>query len=185
MKRIVIDAGHGMGNRQLDVYDPGAIGYLDGVKYEEARIALQYALSLNHYLKEYKDKVSVYMTRVDNKLNTPLSFRLSYAKTVNATHFISIHLNGATTNTATGIETLYRYKSSLSFAQDVHEILKRNINLSDRGVKTMSLFVLSSEYKGCLIELGFITNPNDLAVIIQDEVRKKFCKELAEYLANS
>ena len=184
MKRIVIDAGHGMGNRKLDVYDPGAIGYLDGQKYEEAKIALQYALSLNYYLKEYKDKVVVYLTRSSNTQNTPLSFRASYATTVNATHFISIHLNGSTSSEATGLETLYRRQGSLEFAKDVHEILKTNIGLRDRGVKNMSLAVLGGQYKGCLIELGFITNPNDLAVIIQDEVRKKFCKALADYLAN-
>lgn len=50
--RIAIDPGHGMGARTLGVYDPGATRTIDGARYDEADIVLDWALALDGLLRE-------------------------------------------------------------------------------------------------------------------------------------
>lgn len=78
---IVIDPGHGG-------KDPGAIGRL---KTKEKDIALAIALRLRERLVKH-DGYKVLMTRESDHA-VSLSERVSYANTVNADLFISIHIN--------------------------------------------------------------------------------------------
>jgi N-acetylmuramoyl-L-alanine amidase len=92
---IVIDPGHGG-------KDPGAIGRL---KTKEKDIALAIALRLRERLVK-RDGYKVLMTRESDHA-VSLSDRVSYANTVNADLFISIHINFFPTVKQNFVETYY------------------------------------------------------------------------------
>ena len=104
VSKICVDPGHGMSNRKAGRYDPGAGHEENGVKYEEATIALQYGLTLRAELQA-RGK-SVFMTRDDATDHAPVGQRAANAKKVGCDMLISLHLNdfdgnrGKTTGTA-------------------------------------------------------------------------------------
>jgi N-acetylmuramoyl-L-alanine amidase len=67
--KICIDPGHGMSNRTRGTYDPGATHKEAGVEYQEATIALRYALTLKDELRARR--IEVFMTRDDADDHTP------------------------------------------------------------------------------------------------------------------
>ncbi len=179
MKTIVIDAGHGY--RREGHYDPGAVGVLGGVRYEEAQVALRYAVSLAFFLRQ--TGYSVRLTRVTNGTIRTYTERVSWIR--NADAGVSLHLNAHTESSATGYETLYRVHAS--FAHAVHRGLQAGYHalehpIPDRGVKlsTRSLAMLSTPKPSVIVELGFISNPVDLRLLLQNDTRITLMRHLAE-----
>lgn len=93
VKTVVIDAGHGG-------HDPGTHGKFS----EEKDIALDVALKLGGYIKEYLPDVKVIYTRNDDHF-VELEQRAHIANENNADAFISIHVNAVSRNTIYGTET--------------------------------------------------------------------------------
>ena len=67
--KIAIDPGHGMSNRQQNVYDPGATHIENGYRHEEATIALKYGLTLKDLFRAKGHEV--FMTRDDPDDHAP------------------------------------------------------------------------------------------------------------------
>jgi N-acetylmuramoyl-L-alanine amidase len=105
VRRIVIDPGHGG-------KDPGALGYLKGVK--EKTITLQIGKRLARKLEARG--YEVLMTRTTDTYLT-LEERTAFANTRNADLFISIHTNAHRNRSARGVETYI-----LNFATDADAI---------------------------------------------------------------
>lgn len=171
---IAIDAGHGYGNRQVGVYDPGTVAQHQGRVYQEASIALQYALTLRWALIQAGHKV--FLTRASGEEDAPLSRRVPRAREAGCEAFLSIHLNSnARPGTlGTGIETLYRTESQRAWARLIHEATLRAFpQLPNRGLKVRTkLAVLAFEPHACLLELGFINNPIDIELIAPTDKEK-------------
>lgn len=180
--KICFDAGHGMGNRTPNVFDPGAES--SGVK--ESDIALDWALT-GKFIFE-REGLDWFLTRRDNKTNTPVGKRDDLATANNCTHFLSIHCN-ASNGQASGIEVFYRDQDDKIFAQVVIDCLFRATGLKSRGLKLESdsqhsrLAVLDFKGRTCLMEIGFIDNINDRTRITMKETRIKFFELLAEALS--
>jgi N-acetylmuramoyl-L-alanine amidase len=177
--KIALDAGHGLNNRKDGVFDPGAVA---GGK-EEATIALEWALTGKFVLGE--SGLDVFLTRSTNSSGDRVSARAGLAAKAKCDRFISIHCNAATGN-ASGVEAFYRSSEDKAFAKIVLDCLAEATGLKSRGLKHESksqhkkLAVLDFEPPACLIEIGFIDNPNDLKVITSKDVRVKFFTLLAE-----
>ena len=105
--------------------------------------------------------------------NTSLRVRVEQANAFGADLFISIHTNAAENPSATGTEALV-YSPASTVAIDVAEQILTQLNLQtglrNRGiVYRPGLYVLRrTAMPAILVELGFITNPRDAALMVED-----------------
>lgn len=80
--------------------------------------------------------------------------------------FVSIHCNACESHEARGTETYYKSFSGQRLASCIQSQIIRSIAMIDRGVKEGNLYVLKhTEAVAALVELGFIDNMDDLAML--------------------
>jgi N-acetylmuramoyl-L-alanine amidase len=177
---VILDPGHGMGNRRSGVFDPGAVS--GGIR--EADIALAWVNELRAILRAAGHKVI--RTRVSNTDPAPLGKRAAIATQYGGDIMLSIHCNAAN-GTANGTETFYRGEANRDQAERINAALVASMGTRDRGVKTESssqharLAVMA--FQPCfLIELGFIDHGVDLSKMIDPALRKAACNALAKTL---
>jgi N-acetylmuramoyl-L-alanine amidase len=177
--KICVDPGHGMSNRAPGVFDPGATHTENGFQFREADIALSYGLKLKDVLRA--EHHEVFMTRDDNTDHAPVSRRAKNAKDAGCEAFVSLHLNSAEDDDARGLEVLFRDDDEL--AREMKDELIEITGLRDRGIKKrLDLAVLKFNGPAILIELGFIGNDDDRAVLLNQAIREKICKGVAKIL---
>jgi N-acetylmuramoyl-L-alanine amidase len=172
---VVIDAGHGG-------KDPGAVAS-DGTK--EKDLNLDVAKRLEKHLKAMG--FSTIMTRTDDTF-IELANRPGLANNNYADFFMSIHFN-AFSKTSNGIETLY-YPNEVnddytlnnrSIAEIFHTEVIKATKRGSRGINPRpNLQVLNkSKMPAILAELGFITNPEELALAKTERYREDSARALA------
>jgi len=175
---VAIDPGHGMANSKTGVYDPGAVGTLDGTTYQEATVALRYGLRLRDILAS--QQVDVFMTRVDATTPTPVGKRASRAEQAGCTLFVSLHLNAADSTQANGLEVLYRRDADRKLAETMRDALAKAGGLRARDVvQRDNLAVLKFNGPAILIELGFISNAGDLSKLLDPAIQETLCQTMA------
>lgn len=108
-------------------------------------------------------------TQIGTSNTTSLRLRVADANAWGADYFISLHTNAATTPAATGSEAFVYSQPSAAYDLSV-DILRRMTEatgLADRGVFVRpGLYVLrKTAMPATLVELGFITNPSDAALM--------------------
>ena len=94
-----------------------------------------------------------------------LRLRVNDANLWGADYFISLHTNASSIPSATGVEA-FAYSSpsaAFSLGEDIVRELSATTGLANRGMKVRpGLYVLrKTQMPAVLVELGFITNPND------------------------
>ena len=101
-----------------------------------------------------------------------LAARVNMANNWGADYFISLHANASSITSASGSEA-YVYSlggAARQFADDILTGLTGTTGLPDRGVFARpSLYVLRrTRMPATLVELGFITNPGDAALMSEN-----------------
>jgi N-acetylmuramoyl-L-alanine amidase len=178
--RLAIDAGHGMSNARSGVFDPGAVS----AGHQEADIALAFADSLAWYC--HINNVAFALSRRTNGESAPLRERSGKFEKAKCTHLISFHCNASASQKATGTETLYA--DDPEWARTVQVAALEALGLRDRGIKHESttrhgrLAILRMKGKCALLELAFITNPDDRKVLLARASRVKFCEALIKVI---
>jgi N-acetylmuramoyl-L-alanine amidase len=168
--KVCVDPGHGMSNRQMGIFDPGATHTENGFKFQEAAIALRYALALKDVLRA--NQVEVFMTRDDAMDHAPVGSRASMAKAAKCDALISLHLNDFDDDAANGLEVLYRNNADKELAQRLQNALVETTKMRDRKIKQRTdLAVLKFSNPALLIELGFIANDKDRAKLLNPQMR--------------
>ena len=103
---------------------------------------------------------------------TSLRARVDDANAWGADAFISIHTNASDNSSATGVEAFAYSKPSVAFSlgSDILSSLSDATGLRNRGMKTRpGLYVLRrTQMPAVLVEVGFITNPSDAALMNQN-----------------
>lgn len=167
---IILDAGHGG-------YDSGSIAN-DGT--QEKDITLAITMKIGAYLEDAGCHV-VYTREQDdvaweNDNLTDLQTRVAIAKEADADYYISIHTNSSAYNDgAAGYETYVdgQNKEMINIAEHIHEKLASLPYSSDRGIKTTEenpLYVVDHNVvPALLLELGFISDDNDKAYMINQQ----------------
>jgi N-acetylmuramoyl-L-alanine amidase len=177
--KVAIDPGHGMSNRQLGVYDPGGVHTEAGFRFEEAEIALRYALTLREALR-CRGSAS-FLTREDARDHAPVGERAGNARLVGASALISLHLNAVEDQRASGVEVLHRGEASRPLAQALQTAIVAVAKLRNRGIKPRDdLAVLRFPGPAALVELGFIGNDADRGVLVSPARRYAICEAIAE-----
>ena len=114
-------------------------------------------------------------TQLGTTTATSLSARVNEANSWGADYFISLHTNAASTSSATGTEA-YAYARNtpaFSLGEDILDNLAETTGLRNRGMQARpGLYVLrKTNMPAVLVELGFITNPRD-AALMRDEPQR-------------
>ena len=179
-KVIYLDPGHGG-------TDPGAV-YKD---IYEKDITLSICNKLKNILE--MEGAIVYMTRYDdydlsnstyNRKKRDLNNRAKVINESMADMYISIHLNSINSSTWRGAQVFYDdvNKSNKELAQ----LLQSKLN-KERKIKEIDDMLMNRKIKipGVLIEVGFLSNPNDRYLLkdpnYQYELSNKIKESIIEY----
>ena len=108
-------------------------------------------------------------TVIGTSNTTSLRLRVADANSWGADYFISLHTNAAVSPSATGSEAFAFSAPSAAFSlgEDILEGLNQTTGLRNRGMQVRTnLYVLrKTAMPAVLVELGFITNPNDASLM--------------------
>jgi N-acetylmuramoyl-L-alanine amidase len=164
---VVIDAGHGG-------YDRGGI---PGQRVSEKDMTLDVARRLKSVLAA--SGYRVVMTR-DSDVFVPLGTRCAIANSNRNAIFVSVHFNSATRSGASGIETYFYNRESLSLASAIHHYVAGGAPSSNRGVRRRGYFVLRrTNMPSVLVECGFLTNPTEAGYAQNASYRQKLAEAIA------
>ncbi len=164
---VAIDAGHGGSNS-------GAHGAISGII--EKDYTLKIAKELEKYLKA--QKVKTFMTRTSDTDLTMID-RTLLLRERDPDILVSIHLNSAESDTVKGVSTYYRYIGFRSLSQ---AILKRMLELRLKEWGNVGSFNFSlngpTEYPNCLLEVAFLSNPQDEKKILDPRFHKMVAQKI-------
>ena len=161
--------------RSTIVIDPGHGGGRTGAQYEgiaEKTINLSVSKKLQAILRGYG--YNVVMTRTGDA-DVGLYERADIANAVEADLFVSLHSNAAPNYPDfSGIYTYYHPSSGRGarLAQAIQTPLTRLTGGIDRGIKSADFVVL--------LEMGFMTNHDELMNLIDDSYQDKLAQGIAE-----
>jgi N-acetylmuramoyl-L-alanine amidase len=164
---VVIDAGHGG-------YDRGGI---PGQRVSEKDMTLDVARRLQSVLTA--SGYRVVMTR-DSDVFVPLGTRCAIANSNRNAIFVSVHFNSATRSGASGIETYFYNRDSLSLASAIHHYVAGGAPSSNRGVRRRGYYVLRrTNMPSVLVECGFLTNATEAGYAQNASYRQKLAEAIA------
>ena len=163
--KIYIDQGHNPEN-------PNAGAEGNGLR--EQDITYKVGIELAELLRE-NPEFEVRLSRpnptvgLGSSNTTSLQARVNDANAWGADYFISLHTNASSIPSATGVEAFAYSREGRAFAlgEDIVEGISATTGLQNRGMKVRpGLYVLrKTAMPAVLVELGFITNPSDAALM--------------------
>ena len=166
--KIFIDQGHNPGNTNAGAEGNGL--YEQDITYEVGRLTAE--------LLRENPEFEVRLSRntpteiLGTSVASSLRARTDAANSWGADFFISIHANASTIESASGSEGFAFSASSRGYpmGEDILFWLNRATGLENRGMNVRpTLWVLrKSAMPAVLIELGFITNASDAALMSED-----------------
>jgi N-acetylmuramoyl-L-alanine amidase len=164
---VIIDAGHGGFDR----------GGIPGQRIAEKTMTLDVALRLQKILQDADYRVV--MTR-ESDVFVPLGTRVAIANSYPNGILVCIHFNAARRSGASGIETYFYSRDSLTLASAIHYNVAGGAPSSNRGVRRRGYFVLRrTRIPAVLVELGFLTNPTEARYVQNNSYRQKLAEEIA------
>ena len=174
---IVVDAGHGGSEK-------GAIGCLGD---EEKVINLKIAQELKDILCLMG--ANVIMTReCDGTIS--LDDRVKLAQENNSNIFVSIHLNSIpdtcfNIHKHKGTSVYYYNKNSKELAEVLEQNLTKALGTRKDGVREASFAVIRpTDYVGILVEVAYMTNPNDSVLYTKETFPRETAKAIADGILN-
>lgn len=162
--KIYIDQGHNPVN-------PNAGS--EGFGFREQDIVYAIGQLTAEYLRGYGFDVRLSRptptTQLGTSNATSLAARVNDANRWGADYFISLHTNASVVESASGIEAFVYRRNSVAenLAENILVQLNFATGLANRGVMARpGLYVLrKTAMPATLVELGFITNPNDAELL--------------------
>lgn len=177
---VLLDPGHGG-------TDSGALGY-DGAIYE-SQVNFANAVELKYELE--RRGAMVYLTRYDD-VTVSLEDRKNMAMSLKPDLYISLHCDGNENKSAFGTSAFYYKPMSQALAQNIYnEITKvyssyiypndyNKIAEASRGCRYHPFSVTRLEdCPSVLIEVGYVTNYEECAILVKEETRKQIAVAIA------
>jgi len=175
---IVVDAGHGG-------IDGGALSS-GGIKESdlnlEVSLIIQEILTANGYKAVLTRQTDESLDDPNDKLpfkTSDLKRRVDVCKNYPNSVFVSIHMNKFAQERYSGLQVFYssNNNSSEALAKKIQENVRNFLqNGNDRMVKQAddNIYVLNKiDVPAVLIECGFLSNPEECALLCNDKYRKK------------
>lgn len=177
---VVIDAGHGG-------RDGGASGIASGVLEKDLNLA--YAFTLKKMLEG--NGIGVVLTRTsdaglynewdNNKKANDMQKREAILLDSGASLFVSIHMNSFELTSVKGSQVFFYPSSSVSeqLALLTQMVLKKMVPFAKPAPKTVDFYLLKvAPMPAILIECGYLTNPEEEALLQTAEHKNKLCYAL-------
>lgn len=181
-KIIILDPGHG-----------GVDGGANSGDILEKDIALEISLKLRDYLQE--QGALVQMTRTSDidlaaedtsgysrRKSEDLRNRVEMINSSDSELFLSIHLNAIPSPKWNGAQTFYygSYSENERAAKFIQDELRINLANTDRKAKKIKgVYLLKNVKKpGALVEVGFLSNPEERKKLTQDEYQAKIAESM-------
>lgn len=178
--KIIVDAGHGGCER-------GALG---GCGDQEKNINLAIAQNLKQELESRGAKVI--MTR-EKDVQVSLTDRVNIARDKDATLLISIHANalpdGQDPIKNRGTSVYYYHNQAKPLAENILKTMTEQLKTNNDRVRQGSLaLVRPTSSVSVLIEVAYIINPDDYAMLLDKDFQTNCAKSIADgiekYLSN-
>ncbi|KAB8127678.1 N-acetylmuramoyl-L-alanine amidase CwlD [Gracilibacillus oryzae] len=184
-KTIVLDPGHGGA-------DGGAVG---SDKTQEKEIALNVTNILRDYLQQAG--ATVYLTRegdydlaaedtkgLSRRKSEDIQQRVEFINEKEADFFLSIHLNALSDGRWKGAQTFFHPGRSENeqLAKFIQAEIIRNLENTKRvALPIHQIFILKyAEAPGALVEIGFLSNNEELRLLTSDEYQRKMAASIYE-----
>ena len=184
-KVIMLDPGHGGA-------DVGAIGSFLGVTDEE--VGLGVALKLKALLEA--NGASVVMTRSAKETAVELYSRPAFANAIEPDLFISIHADSIKPNTVPYGAKIFYYAGDEHLSLKAQKYVRKELaaavqegiaaaTLRKATVATNNYVVLrENNHPSILVECGFLSNPEDEALLATEEYRQKLAEGIYAGILN-
>jgi N-acetylmuramoyl-L-alanine amidase len=167
MVKIMLDPGH-------DINTPGKRSPDGSMREFEFNKAT--AIHVATILSQYNGIEVFFSHDLNDAIDTSLSARANLANRLQVNCVISIHANAGAVS-ARGIETYIHLNTPTStdnLARMIHDNTIIITGMANRGVKRADFAILrETNMDALLIECGFMTNNEDLALLKSDEYRRK------------
>ncbi|MGB9919783.1 MAG: N-acetylmuramoyl-L-alanine amidase [Moorellales bacterium] len=179
---VVLDPGHG--SQQSWGSDPGAVGPT-GLK--ERDVVLAVALEAKRLLEERGGRVM--LTRTGEVTSLSLYDRAALANQQGAQVFVSIHANSSPSPDLDGTCTYYCVPAHLEYQREarrslafsLQQALVSRLGRPDKGVRQANFAVLrATEMPSALVELAFISNPNEERLLADPAFQRLAAQALVE-----
>lgn len=172
-KVIVLDAGHGGSAPGVPIQPTGATNYTG---YTEKYLNMDIVNRVIELL-EKESHIKLYLTRDEDEY-VSLSDRVEMSNNLNADLFISIHNNSFLNNNRVNGTQVHTFSGSPDMDKDIaaifQDMLVSALGTRDRGVIKDELYVLKhNNIPAILIEVAFMSNPEDGAKLATEEFRQK------------
>lgn len=153
---------------------------------KESELNLSYALTLKEQLTKYgfdvkltrENENGLYSQYKSGFKLEDMKMRREIIENENPDIFVSIHQNKFSSTNSFGPQIFYQPKSENSriLAQSVQDSLMKNLDTKNRPLKEGDFYVLNgNSCPSILIECGFLSNPNEEALLIDKTYRENFC----------
>lgn len=177
--RIAIDPGHGAAS-PLVGFRGGTSGP-EGVTEHETN--LKVGLKLRDILTAQGAEVVMTRTGLSDEMAS-LYARTGLAMQFGADIFISIHCNGSESSAAHGLEIYWFEPQSLYLAQALAQVMPTHINTGP-GTPIFASFgvIRMTEMPAVLVEMGYMTNPTEGRLFLDDAFLDKCASGIAGGIA--
>ncbi|MHC3417697.1 N-acetylmuramoyl-L-alanine amidase [Aerococcus tenax] len=147
---------------------------------QEKNVTLKTAQVVKGLLEDYG--VNVLMTREDDTF-VDLAPRADIYNQAQADAFISLHYDAAEETTVSGTTVYYYDDASIPLSENVQAQLMEKMPLASNGTRFGNFQVIrDSRPPAILIELGYMSNPNDVKAFSQDEYYQKVAQSILNAL---
>lgn len=180
---VVLDAGHGGKDNGTQQF---------GTKEKDINLNILYTVG-KKYFNSDPSKLKVYYTR-SSDVFISLSDRAAYAEKMGADLFVSLHMNAVTQNTdaVSGTEIYYSSSNntpnstgltSKKLADTMLGNLTGTLGMNKRGVKAKDYYVVHrNTVPAILIELGYLSNTEDQALLTDEAFQDKAAQTIYDTL---
>lgn len=190
--KIVLDAGHGG-------IDGGVVGVTTGIK--ESDLNLKVVKKLEKYLVDAgmvvvltrSSEAGLYGVATSNLKRKDMEKRRDIIKKTSPNLVVSIHMNKYSLSTRRGAQVFY--KKGDNCGKLLAESIQYSFNAMEQAARNCSAlsgdyYILNcTEYPSVIAECGFLSNPDDEALLITDEYQNEIAysiyKGIAGYLAQN
>lgn len=177
--RIAIDPGHGAASALVGFR--GGTSGPEGVSEHETN--LKVGLKLRDILTQQGADVIMTRTGLSDEMAS-LYARTDLALQYNADIFISIHCNGNNSSSAHGLEVYWFEPQSLYLAQALAQTMPTQMNTGPGKPIFASFGVIRmTEMPAVLIEMGYMTNPTEGRLFLDDAFLDKCAAGIADGIA--
>ncbi|GAB3792653.1 N-acetylmuramoyl-L-alanine amidase [Virgibacillus kimchii] len=166
---IVIDPGHGG-------KDPGATAG----DINEKDLAAQTA---DHVAEKLRNEGATVISTRSGDYYVSLDERVRISQDYNTHAFISLHYDAFSVIAVNGVSTYFHSSADRELAGAIQPSLSSELPLYNRGVMQGNYRVLRhNPAPSVILELGFMSNPNDLAVIQTEDYQRRVAEAVADGL---